>query len=98
MHKHYGKDGVVCMSVTTDEPERKDAALKFLKSKGATFPNYLLDENASLWQEKWTLKAVPAVFVFNREGKRAAKFDNDDPDKQFTYADVEKLVRDLLRE
>lgn len=98
LHKHYGKDGVVCISVTIDELENKDAALKFLKSKGATFANYLLDEDASVWQNKWMLKGVPAVFVFNREGKRAAKFDNDDPDKQFTYLDVEKLVRDLLRE
>jgi hypothetical protein len=85
------------MSVTIDELDRKDAALAFLRSKRATFPNFLLDEDASLWQVKWDLKGVPAVFVFDRDGKRAAKFDGDDPDNQFTYADVEALVKKLLQ-
>jgi len=38
------------------------------------------------------------VFVFDRAGKRAAKFDNDDPKKQFTYADVRSLAVKLLEE
>jgi len=44
MHKKYGKDGLVCMSVSVDQLDDKDKAHKFLKSKGATFANYLLDE------------------------------------------------------
>ncbi len=96
MHRHYAANGLACVSVTVDPLKSKDAALAFLKAKGATFANYLLDEAPSVWQEKWNLNGVPAVFVFGRDGKLARKFDSDDPDHPFTYADVEKLVRELL--
>jgi len=96
--QEYGMDGLACMSVTVDPPENRDAALKFLKNKGAGFANYLLDEDASLWQGNWNVKGVPVVFVFDRAGKRAAKFDNDNPKKQFTYTDVRSLAVKLLEE
>jgi len=98
LYQEYAMGGLACMSVTVDPPENREAALKFLKNKGAGFANYLLDEDAALWQEKWNVKGVPVVFVFDRAGKRAAKFDNDDPKKQFTYADVRSLAVKLLEE
>jgi thiol-disulfide isomerase/thioredoxin len=95
LHERYAKDGVVCMSVSVDPAENRAAALAFLKTRGATFSNYLLDEGDGLW-DKWDFKGVPAVFVFDRAGKRVGNFTNDDPDNQFTYADVEKLVQKLI--
>jgi thiol-disulfide isomerase/thioredoxin len=94
-HKHRA-DGVVCMSVSVNEEDEKDAALNFLLDHHATFPNFLLDEEATVWQEQWNMKGVPAVFVYDRDGKLAQKFDKDDPDNQFTYADVNRLVILLL--
>jgi hypothetical protein len=96
MHERYAKDGLVCMSVTVDELARKDAALAFLQKQKATFSNYLLDEEPAVWSEKWSITAPPAVFVFDRDGKRAAKFDTSDSDKPLSYDDVEKLVKQLL--
>ena len=96
MHERYAKDGLVCMSVTVDELDRKDAALSFLKKQNAAFANYLLDEQPEVWGEKWGITAPPAVFVVDRDGKRAAKFDTNDADKPFTYDDVEKVVKPLL--
>jgi hypothetical protein len=98
MHERYGKAGLECMSVSIDEPERKAAALAFLTRQKAAFANYWIDEEAALWQGKWKIKAPPAVFVFDRKGRRAGKFDTDDPDKGFKYEDVEKLVQGLLKE
>lgn len=95
LHHRHAKDGVVCVSVTLDEPKQRDTALSFLQSKGATFPNYLLDEGEAGW-DKFNLKGIPAVFVYDRDGQLARKFTGDDPDNQFTYADVEKLVNELL--
>ena len=43
------------------------------------------------------IKGVPATFVFDRDGLRAKKFTNDDPDNQYDMTDVEKLVIELLR-
>jgi thiol-disulfide isomerase/thioredoxin len=96
LHRDLASAGVVCMSVTIDEKDKVEAALKFLREQGATFPNYLLDEDAAVWQEKWAINGVPAVFVFARDGKQAAKFDSD-ADKEFSYKDVRKKVEELLK-
>jgi hypothetical protein len=97
MHRKYAKDGLVCISVSVDEPKNQMAALEFLKRQTASFSNYLLDEDVQFWQDKWDINAPPAVFVFDRQNQRAAKFDTSDPDKPYTYEDVEKVAARLLR-
>lgn len=96
MHKKYARDGLCCISVSVDTLDRKNAALKFLQQQGAVFSNYLLDEETDFWQNKFDLNGPPAVFVFDRDNRRAAKFDTSDPDKPYTYRDVEAVVRKLL--
>lgn len=99
LHKKYADKGLVCISVSVDPTKNQANALKFLTEKNATFPNYLLDEEWGYWSEKWVVKGIPAVFVFNKAGKRAAKLTNANPDAQFTYEkDVEPLVTKLLQE
>lgn len=93
LHERHAKDGVVCMSVSVDKETASDKALEFLKKKNAAFANYRVDFEA--WADKWNIGAIPVVLVFDQEGKLARKFDKDDPDKQFTYKDVEKLVQEL---
>lgn len=97
MHHKYGKDGVRCLSVTVDEEEGKEGALKFLDKVGAVFPNFHVTDDASIWQEAWDVVGVPVVRVYGRDGKLARQFDYRDPDAQFTYADVEAFVKTLLR-
>ena|SRR5579884_205807 len=96
MHERYGKDGLVCVSVNVDELENKDRALAFLKKRQAEFSNYLLDEEAEVWQNRLKLTGTPAVLVYGRDGKLVRKFEDTDPDHPFTYEDVEKFVRPLL--
>ena len=97
LHQRYGKHKVVCISASVDEVENKEEALKFLKATKATFPNYLIDDEAKIWQDHWDFIGPPAVFVFDQKGKLAGRFDHNDPDKKYTYADVEKLVQKLLK-
>jgi thiol-disulfide isomerase/thioredoxin len=96
IHRKYAKDGVVCMSASLDQVKDQGKALSFLKAKGASFPNFLI-ENDQSWLDKWNIKGIPIVLVFGRDGKLIRKFDHDDPDNQFEYADVDKLVQELLR-
>jgi hypothetical protein len=96
MHERYAQQGMVFISVSVDEPKDAGKALDFLQKQKAVFVNFLLDEDGQFWQDKWNIKGPLAVFVFDRQGKRARKFDNDDPDNQYTYADVEQLVKTLL--
>jgi thiol-disulfide isomerase/thioredoxin len=98
MHQRFAKDGLVCVSVSVDPTEKKEAAKEFLKSQSAAFPNYLLAEKPAVWQDKWDINGPPALLVFNRKNQRVAKFDSNDPDKTYTHEDVEKVVRQLLDE
>jgi len=95
MHKKYAKDGLVCISLSVDQLENKGRALKFLQAKGATFANYLLDEEVQVWQEQWDVAGPPAVIVYGADGKLARRFVND-ATTEYTYADVEKLVQKLM--
>jgi hypothetical protein len=97
LHQKYAKDGLVCVSVSVDPDGQQGDALKFLQKQKATFANYWIDEKETFWQEKLEINGPPAVFVFDRQGKRAAKFDTNDPDKTYTYDDIEKLVQRLLK-
>lgn len=96
LHKEYADKGLVCMSVTLDKPEGRASALKFLKKQKAAFANYLLDESQEFWAERWHIQGPPAVFVFDRQGRRAGKFDSEHPDNRLDYDEVKKLVRKLL--
>jgi thiol-disulfide isomerase/thioredoxin len=96
LHKERAKDGLVCISVSVDEPEDHAKALKFLEKQQAMFANYHLDERAETWQDHFNIKGIPAVVLY-RDGKKLAQFDHDDPDNQFTYADVEKAVSKFLQ-
>jgi thiol-disulfide isomerase/thioredoxin len=94
LHEKHAKDGVVCMSVSVDKVTKQPEAKEFLQQVGAQFANYLTPSTP--WGDKWGMKSIPVVLVFDREGKLTRKFDGDDPDNQFTYADVEKKVEELL--
>src|SRR5436309_10997392 len=97
MQNMYAKDGLVCMSVSVDDPDDRDKALEFLKKQKAEFANYLIDEPAEVWQKRLDVPAPPAVIVFGRDGKRVKTFTSE-ADGQFTYGDVEKVVGPLLKE
>jgi thiol-disulfide isomerase/thioredoxin len=96
LQKRHVAEGVICISVSVDDFDHRDLALAFLKAKHATIDNYLLDEDAAVWQDEWRLNAIPAVFVFDRRGRVAAKFDHNRPGRDYTYDDVEDAVEDIL--
>ena len=85
------------MSVSLDDPEDKPArerVLKFLKAKDAAFTNLFLDEPSELWSERLKIDLPPAVFVFDQDGRIAAKFEG----KNVSYeTQIEPLVMKLLK-
>lgn len=97
LHQKLGKEGVACISVSIDEDSDRDAALAFLRKQGATFANYLLTDDPEVASERWKIKSIPAVFVYDREGKMVKKFDTDNPNTEFSYAVVTSLVEELLK-
>ncbi|HJT76774.1 MAG TPA: TlpA disulfide reductase family protein [Gemmataceae bacterium] len=97
MQRKYGADGLAVVSVAIklddDSPldRERGRVLKFLQDQGATTTNLLLDEKADVWQGRLRFDAIPAVYVFNRQGKWYQFKD------EFSYDDVEKLVADLVK-
>jgi hypothetical protein len=95
MHRKYGSRGVVCISVSVDPLENFDEALGFLKEKGADFPNYWLDEEQEFYIKRMNINGPPAVYVFDRDGRRAAKFDPFV--RKYEPKDIDALVEELLK-
>jgi thiol-disulfide isomerase/thioredoxin len=96
LQRRYADQGVVCLSVNVDEPDRREAALAFLQKQGAALPNFRLSEPSEVWLARADIKAIPAVFVFDRDGSRVGKFESSEAKMAFTHENVEGLVKDLL--
>jgi len=99
MHRKYGPKGLSVISLSLDDASDSAAvteAERFLKEKKAVITNVLLDESFGEGFEKLNINAIPAVFLFGPDGKEMKRFTMDDPNKQFTYDEVEKAVAALL--
>lgn len=107
LHKKYGPEQLACISLSfdfegLDAPEEvQGPVLAFLRAQGATFENLMSSEESDVLYRKFKLAAVPAVFVYDRAGNLRKRFDNEQAkskDDAFTYAQVEELVTELLKE
>jgi thiol-disulfide isomerase/thioredoxin len=99
MHQKYGGKGLAVVSLSFDDPtnsKQVSEAEQFLKEKKAAFRNVLLNEEEGVGFEKLDINAIPAVFIYDPQGKEVKRFTLDDPDNQFTYDEVEKAVVGLL--
>lgn len=110
LHQQHGQD-VACLSLSTDfagiknkPPEfYKARVLKFLEEQKATFDNLLCTTPADELFEELDLASIPAVYVYGRDGKLVKRFDGGDgenvgtDEEAFTYADVNKVVNELLQ-
>lgn len=106
LHKQHGQQ-VACMSLSCDyagikkkPPEfYREKVLEFLRKQEATFPNILCNVPADELFEQMDLAAIPAVYVFGRDGKLVKRFDNDQiktESEVFTYKEITQLVNELL--
>ncbi len=97
---------VVCISFNVDydgseadPPESyREEVLKFLTGQDARFDNVISSVPNEDFFNRIKLGGPPAVFVYDRAGKLARRFDNSVPKQpEFTYAkDVTPLVEQLL--
>lgn len=100
MHRKYADQGLVCVSLSLDFHDQADSvakAVEFLQKQDATFLNVLLDEEQGDAFEKLDLTGIPAVLIYDPSGQEIRRFTGEDPDRPFTYAQVEDVVARLLR-
>lgn len=101
MWRAYRGKGVRFVSLNLDDHEDSQAlddARVLLKRFGAEFENYYLDENLMQAFERLDLIGIPAVLIYDQQGGEAARLTGDNPNRQFTEADIESALRRLLGE
>jgi cytochrome c biogenesis protein CcmG/thiol:disulfide interchange protein DsbE len=95
----YADQGVEFVSLCLDDRDDADAielAREFLTEQKATFPNYLMDEVVTQAFEKLDLLGIPAVFIYGPDGALRYRLTGDDPNNQYTDADVDDAIEELL--
>ncbi len=110
LHRKYGNDRVACISVSCDyegiqsrpAESYRESVLAFLTKQQATFENILLNVASDEFWKAIDLASIPAVYVYDSDGKVAKRFDNDFGEysgEGFTYeAHIIPFVERLLDE
>lgn len=96
LHQKHAGRGLVVLAVSVDPPEDADArtaARDFLTRQKATFRNVILTDRAEVWQAKWKIDGPPLLFVFDKQGRLAGRWDG-----KFEPGQVDKIVAGLLSE
>ncbi|MFY9256795.1 MAG: TlpA disulfide reductase family protein [Fuerstiella sp.] len=108
LQKHYGKK-IVCVSLNVDYVGIKSKppayyqprVEKFLTGQKATIRNYICNVDAIELFDNLKLNSIPAVYVYDADGKLAKRFDDtlleDEEDDAFTYEDdINPLIESLI--
>lgn len=103
LSRKYSDGGLVVISMSLDDPEAREAALKFLQSQNAPFDHLVSSLGGSDESfEEFEIEggALPHLKLYDRKGELRHTFSNSDPlaERQFTHADVERRVQELLAE
>jgi thiol-disulfide isomerase/thioredoxin len=96
LERKWRERGLVLVTVSADSPEREAAALEFLQKSGVRFPAYIKrvkDDEAFIdsVDTEWS-GALPALFLYDRAGRRAASFIGETETAKIE-AEIEKLLR-----
>jgi thiol-disulfide isomerase/thioredoxin len=99
MARKWSRSGITFVTLSLDD--RDDAASlenvrEFLQRQDARLPNYLMDEITPDAFEKLGLLSVPAVLIYDRSGKMVNRLTGDDPNHQFTEAEVERAIARMV--
>ncbi|HUG90479.1 MAG TPA: redoxin family protein [Planctomycetaceae bacterium] len=110
MQQTFGRDDVACIAVNCDYDGIKtkppayyrDRVVAFLREQDAgILDNVLLDTPLIDFLDQIGLASSPAIYVYDRSGKLAKRFDNDNvarAEDEFTLSAVEALISELVEQ
>lgn len=95
LERQHRARGFLLLTVSADEPEQEAEAFRFLKGQGVRFPAYLKrvkndDRFITFVDGEWS-GALPALFLYDRSGRKAASFIGETEMKDLEAA-IEKLL------
>lgn len=96
--RKWSPSGIVFVTLSLDDrddPESLGKVREFLEKHDARIPNYLMNEITPDAFDKLGLLGIPAVFIYDRSGRLTHRLTGDDPNNQYTEADVEAAIRTL---
>ena len=99
LHHKYKDNSIEFVSLNLDDREDSVSlkfANKFLKNVNANFDHYHMNENLLYAFEQIDLIGIPAVLIYDAEGNEKYRLTGDNPNKQFTEADVESAIISLF--
>jgi neutral ceramidase len=109
LQEKFGRDRLACIAVNCDydgiqskPPEfYRERVLEVLRKQGAAaLENVMLNVALIDFLEQADLASTPAIYVYDRTGRLAKRFDNDDvtrAEDEFTLEHVEALIAELSR-
>lgn len=95
LHVKYGKRGFGVLGVSIDEGDPAKVTpkvKKFVAAKKISYPIAIDDDMKPAW-EAYRVKAVPAAFLIDREGRVVAQWTGAAPSR----AELERKIEGLLR-
>ena len=107
LQNRHSREDLACVSLSFDyegigtPEEQRDRVLDFLQKQGAKFDNVLSTLDSDALSMKLEIPSIPAVFVYDRQGKLHKRFDNRNASRNggpFTYEQVSAAVEQLLAE
>ncbi len=101
LHERYAGKGVTIVGMSLEDRDDAGAvagAADFLVRQDARFPNFLMDENILDSFDKLDILGIPAVDIYDQRGTLRYRLTGDDPNDQFTDADIEAAIVSLLAE
>lgn len=101
MHDEYSPKGVQIVALNLDnrqDPMAVQQAQEFLNEINATFDNFHMDENLIDAFERFKLVGIPAVIIYDGQGRERFRLTGDNPNAQFTDEDIENAINALLAE
>src|SRR5690606_25942426 len=98
MHDEYAPKGVQIVALNLDnrdDPATVQHAQGFLREINASFDNYHMNENLIDAFDHFNLIGIPAVIIYDGEGRERFRLTGDNPNNQFTDADIEAAINEL---
>lgn len=97
--ERYGDRGVTFIAFDLDDPDDLGAlerAEAFAREQGGRIDHFRTMLPVLDAFDELGLLGIPAVYVYDRDGELARRLTADDPNAQFTEADVERAIQELL--
>ena len=99
LSNHYEVERLQVLSLSIDNSNDLavlQQAREFLRGQDADFPHYLLTHEITRALEGLGLESIPAVMIYDAEGRLRYRLQGDDDEIELTPADVQDAVESLM--